>query len=56
MGIPPQYIAKFVEQEIRTQQDVLLLTEADMIEVLGLPVGIKNRILQLQGQFMQMHN
>jgi hypothetical protein len=47
IGVPEIYIGRLVEQEILGLQDVLLLTEQDMVGVLQLPIGIKNRILQL---------
>jgi len=40
-------VGRFVEQEIFELSDVLLLTEQDMLSVMQLPIGLKNRILQL---------
>jgi hypothetical protein len=48
VGIPQQYVGRLLEQEIHTMQDVLLMTEHDMIDILNLPIGVKNRILHLQ--------
>lgn len=41
-------MGRLIEEEIHTYDDVMMMSEYDMIQVLNLPIGVKNRLSQLK--------